>query len=193
MKEAYIVDQDFENTDFVQVPLEKGEYENCTFKNCNFEFLNLSGFSFQGCEFIECNLSMTKLAGTAFRDVLFKESKMLGLQFNNCNGFGLSFRFDGCILNNSVFYQTTIKKTSFNNCRLVEVDFTESDLSNSIFYGCDLSGAIFDNTNLEKADLRTSVNYMIDPSLNRLKKAKFSLSEVYGLLYKLDIEIDRNS
>lgn len=192
MKEAYVLDQNFESTDFTQLPLEKGEYENCTFRNCNLEFVDLSGFSFTGCEFIECNLSMARLAGTAFRDIIFKECKMLGLQFSDCNRFGLSFRFDGCILNNSTFYQTTIRKTVFNNSRLIEVDFTDSDLSNSIIFGCDLSGAVFDTTNLEKSDLRTSVNYMIDPALNKLKKAKFSLSEVHGLLYKLDIEIDRN-
>jgi fluoroquinolone resistance protein len=50
MKEAYILDQDFENTDPSQ--LRQGEYENCTFSNCNFEYLDLSGFSFTDCEFI---------------------------------------------------------------------------------------------------------------------------------------------
>lgn len=67
------------------------------------------------------------------------------------------------------------------------------NLSNAVFSNCDLSGAVFDATNLEKADFRTSVNYSIDPALNKLKKARFSLSEIYGLLYKLDIEIDKNS
>lgn len=41
MKEAYVLDQNFESTDFTQLPLEKGEYENCTFRNCNLEFVNL--------------------------------------------------------------------------------------------------------------------------------------------------------
>ena len=135
---------------------------------------------------------MAKLINAAFRDVFFKECKMFGLQFNDCNGFGLSFKFDGCLLNNSVFYQTSIKKTVFTNSKLIEVDFTECDLSNSVFSGCDFSGAVFDNTGLEKTDFRTSFNYCIDPVLNRLKKAKFSLSEVHGLLYKIDIEIDRD-
>ncbi|MGG7552402.1 pentapeptide repeat-containing protein [Chryseobacterium arthrosphaerae] len=81
----------------------------------------------------------------------------------------------------------------FINSKLIEVDFTECDLSHAVISNCDLSGATFDHSNLEKADLRTSVNYSIDPALNRLKKAKFSLSEVYGLLYKFDIEIDKNS
>ncbi|WP_316931330.1 pentapeptide repeat-containing protein [Chryseobacterium sp. P1-3] len=79
----------------------------------------------------------------------------------------------------------------FKNSKLIEVDFTESDLSNAVFSNCDLSGAVFDDTVLEKADFRSSFNYCIDPASNKLKKAKFSLSEVYGLLYKLDIEIEK--
>ncbi len=118
---------------------------------------------------------------------------MLGLQFNDCNPFGLSFKFEGSVLNNSVFYQTSIKKTVFKDSTLIEADFTECDLSGAVFSSCDLSGAVFDATNLEKTDFRTSVNYSIDPALNKLKKARFSLSEIYGLLYKLDIEIDKNS
>jgi uncharacterized protein YjbI with pentapeptide repeats len=190
MKEAYTVDQTFENTDFSGFL--KGEYENCIFRNCNFEYADLSGFTFTDCEFTGCNLSMAKLIKTAFHEVIFKECKMFGLQFGDCNPFGFSFIFDGCLLNNSVFYKTSAKKTRFKNSKLTETDFSESDLSGSLFSGCDLSGAIFDHTNLEKADFRTSFNYSIDPTLNRLKKAKFSLSEVYGLLYKLDIEIDRD-
>lgn len=193
MKEAYILDQNFENTDFGKSPLEKGEYENCTFLNCNFEYANLSEFKFTDCEFIVCNLSMAKLSNTAFRDVIFKGCKMFGLQFSDCNEFGLSFKFDECSLNNSTFYKTTIKKTFFKNSKLIEVDFEECDLSNSVFTNCDFAGAIFVNTNLEKTDFRTSISYSIDPNINKLKKAKFSLSEVHGLLYKLDIQIERNS
>lgn len=191
MKEAYVLDQTFEHSDFSE--LQKGEYENCIFRNCNFEYADLSAFSFNDCEFVGCNVSMVKLSQTAFRDVVFKECKMLGLHFNDCNDFGMSFSFDGCLLNNSIFYKTTIKKTQFKNSKLIEVDFAECDLSGAVFNNCDLSGAVFDRTNLEKSDFRTSVNYLIDPSQNRLKKAKFSLSGIYGLLHKFDIEIDRNS
>ncbi|MFC3160186.1 pentapeptide repeat-containing protein [Chryseobacterium arachidis] len=105
----------------------------------------------------------------------------------------MSFRFEGCLLNNSIFYKTNIKKTLFKNSKLTEVDFAECDLSNSVFSHCDFAGAVFDRTNLEKADFRTSMNYSIDPSQNRLKKAKFSLSEILGLLRQFDIEIDKNS
>jgi uncharacterized protein YjbI with pentapeptide repeats len=115
---------------------------------------------------------------------------MLGLQFGYCNKFGLSFRFENCSLNHSSFYQTSIKKTVFKNSKLQEVDFSDCDLTISLFDNCDLAGATFMNTNIEKTDFRTSINYTINPEINRIKKAKFSLQGVIGLLAKYDIEID---
>ncbi|HKO82951.1 MAG TPA: pentapeptide repeat-containing protein, partial [Chitinophagaceae bacterium] len=116
--------------------------------------------------------------------------KMLGLRFDNCSEFGLAFSFDTCSLNHSSFYQTKIKKTGFRNSQLQEVDFTECDLSQSVFDNCDFTNAKFENTLLEKADFRTSFNYSIDPEINKIKKAKFSLPGVTGLLNKYDIEIE---
>jgi len=193
MREAYVIDDIFDNINFTQRSLEVGEYENCTFRNCNFEYADFSNFKFTNCEFVDCNVSMTKLVGTAFRDVVFMDCKMFGMHFDDCNEFGMSFKFEGCALNNSVFYKTNIKRTIFKNCKLIEVDFAEADLTNSVFSNCDFSGATFERTNLEKADLRTSFNYTINPESNKLKKTKFSLSEVHGLLRRFDIEIDKNS
>jgi uncharacterized protein YjbI with pentapeptide repeats len=81
------------------------------------------------------------------------------------------------------------KKTTFKNCTLHEVDFTESDLTSSVFDNCDFAGALFENTILEKADFTSSFNYSINPDINKIKKAKFSASGVLGLLGKYDIEI----
>jgi fluoroquinolone resistance protein len=116
---------------------------------------------------------------------------MLGLRFDICNELTLSFSFENCCLNNSTFYKTKIKSTNFKNSQLAEVDFTECDLTAAIFDNCDLTGATFENTILEKADFRTSCNYSINPEINKIKKAKFSLSGIAGLLNKYDIEIDR--
>ncbi|MCG6915387.1 pentapeptide repeat-containing protein, partial [bacterium BMS3Abin03] len=68
-------------------------------------------------------------------------------------------------------------------------DFSECDLSSSVFENCDLARAIFANSVIEKADFRTSYNFSIDPEINRIKKDKFSSSNVIGLLDKYDIEI----
>jgi hypothetical protein len=50
--------------------------------------------------------------------------------------------------------------------------------------------AIFENTTIEKSDFRTSFNYLIDPEKNRIRKARFSITGIAGLLDKYDIDID---
>jgi uncharacterized protein YjbI with pentapeptide repeats len=72
---------------------------------------------------------------------------------------------------------------------LQETDFTETDLSASLFDNCDLQRAIFHKTMLEKTDFCTSFHFSIDPENNRIKKARFSIIGVVGLLDKYGIEI----
>jgi uncharacterized protein YjbI with pentapeptide repeats len=79
----------------------------------------------------------------------------------------------------------------FRNTQLHETDFTECDLTSSVFDSCDLAGATFDNSILEKADFSSAFNFSINPELNRIKKAKFALSGVLGLLNKYDIVIEK--
>jgi len=190
MSGKYIQDGNFDQLDFTINPVPAGDYENCQFNNCNFSNFVFSAFVFTECLFTACNFSMAKLAGSAFRDVKFKDCKMIGLHFESCNPFLFEAQFENCQLNLSSFYQMKIKKTKFLNCGLQEVDFTGADLTGGIFNTCDLAGATFDKTQLEKADLRTAYNYSINPELNKIKKAKFSLPGIAGLLDKYDIEID---
>lgn len=186
MTETYIQDITFDRND----TLTKGEYENCIFNSCNFADTDLSEFKFIDCTFNRCNFSLAKLNRIAFQDVKFKDCKMLGLRFE-LQRFGLSFSFDGCQLNYSSFYKTKIKKTVFKNSQLQETDFAEADLTSAVFDNCNLTQAIFDHTTLEKTDFRTSYNYSIDPEINRIKKAKFSILGVSGLLDKYDIDIEK--
>jgi fluoroquinolone resistance protein len=135
-------------------------------------------------------MSLAKLAKTSLKDARFKDCKLVGLPFENCSDFLFSVTFYGCNLNLSTFFKKSLKKTRFVNCTLGETDFTKSNLSNAVFDQCDLTRAIFIHTNLEKADFRSSFNYSIDPGMNRMIKAKFSLAGVVGLLDKYDIEVE---
>jgi len=190
MERNFIEDKTFTKTDFALNKPEPADYENCIFKSCNFASTDLSGLNFSECEFLECDLSLAKTIKTTFRDIQFKNCKLLGLHFENCNEFLFSAGFENCVLNLSSFYKLKLKNAKFKNTGLHEVDFTESDLSSSIFDNCDFSGAVFDRTILEKADFRTSYNYSIDPETNRIKKAKFSVSGLTGLLAKYDIDVE---
>jgi uncharacterized protein YjbI with pentapeptide repeats len=78
----------------------------------------------------------------------------------------------------------------FKNCSLQEADFTNCNLSSSVFDNCNLEKATFENTILDKADFRTAYHYTINPELNSIKKAKFSLIGVVGLLSKYDIIVE---
>jgi uncharacterized protein YjbI with pentapeptide repeats len=189
MRDTYIEDKTFDKVNGKETPLAKGEYEHCTFNNCDLSNCNLSEIRFGRCTFINCNLSLAKLDGTALQDVTFKDSKLWGLRFDTCSDFALSFSFDRCSINHSSFYKLKLKKTTFKECQLHEVDFTDTDLTATIFDNCDLLGARFENTILEKANLRSAYNYALDPEINRIKKAKFSLPAVTGLLSKYDIDI----
>ena len=186
----YIQDEQFQGLDFKENPVPPTEYENCIFINCSFAGASLGKLSFMECEFENCNFSSAKIAGTGFKEVVFRNCKLLGLAFDTCSDFLLSFRFSDSILNFSSFYRLKIPNTSFSNCRLQEVDFTEAELSGVNFSGSDLSGAIFQGSRLSNSDFRGAVNYSINPQENVLTGAKFAIPEVVGLLdvYKIRVE-----
>jgi fluoroquinolone resistance protein len=118
MKLNYIADQKLGNISFRVKPLLKGEYENCQFNDCDFSECDLSDCVFTDCEFSYCNLSLVRLTGTTFRDVKFLNCKMLGLHFDDCNEFGVSFSFENCTLDHSSFYKLKIIKTVFSRTKL---------------------------------------------------------------------------
>ena len=188
--ELFVEDKTFEKQDFSQASLPKGDYEYCNFVHCNFSNVHLTGFGFANCTFQNCNLSMVKTKMTSFQVVNFTACKMLGIHFENCNQFGLDFKLIDCTMNHSSFYQVKLKKSIFQNSILKEVDFTEADFSNSQFINCDFGLATFPNTVLEKADFSSSFNYSINPTTNKIRKAKFDIAGLPGLLEQFDIIIN---
>ncbi|HET6528553.1 MAG TPA: pentapeptide repeat-containing protein [Balneolaceae bacterium] len=189
MSESYQHIQNFDKIDFSAKEMSK-EYESCAFNNCNFLNSDLSKIKFIDCTFENCNFSRVKIYATLFRDVHFKNCKLLGLTLDDCNELLLSMSFNDCQLSLASFYKLSLKNTTFENCNLKEADFTESDLTHSTFSNCDLAGAVFKNTILKNVDFRTSYHFSIDPEINQIKKAKFSMPEIVGLLDKYDIEIE---
>ena len=111
MVKLYITGRTFEKADFSTTGIAAADYECCTFTNCNFASVNLSGLAFSECTFNGCDLSLVKLNKTALRDARFKDSKLLGLRFENCLDFLFSVHFEGCNLNLSTFFKKSLKKT----------------------------------------------------------------------------------
>lgn len=189
MEKTLIEDKEFKNIHFAKDALVNGKYDNCTFVACIFSEADLFEVAFIDCEFVDCDFTNQPLAQTVFRDVRFVNCKLLGLHFEHCNTLLISMTFEGCQMKLSSFYQLNLKQTHFSHCNLQELDLTEADLTEAVLDDCDLAGAIFDRTVLEKADLSTSYNYIINPEMNRVKKAKFSTDGLAGLLTQYDIVV----
>ena len=114
----------------------------------------------------------------------------MGLHFEDCNAGGLSLRMENCNLMHATFYKCRLQKSVFNGCNMTHADFTDAGLTGAPLTQCDLTDAKFENTNLENADLRGSVNYLVDPELNRIRKARFSLDGLPGLLTRYNISVE---
>lgn len=168
---------------------ESAEYENCVFQSCQLNAADLSNCTFVDCEFIGCDLSSIRSKKTSFRDVYFRDCKLMGIHFEDCNPYGLKCTFESCTLDYSFFYQCPMKGSRFSNSRLTEVDFTEAHLEGVSFEGCQLTGSVFHLSNLEKANFIGAQGFIIDPSTNRMKGAKFSQEGLAGLLIPFGIDI----
>ncbi|MGB0930245.1 MAG: pentapeptide repeat-containing protein [Chitinophagales bacterium] len=69
--------------------------------------------NFAECVFEHCDFSMTNLANTTLREVEFKDCKLLGTRFEDCNAFLLKMGFRDCQMNLSSFNQLQLKQTVF--------------------------------------------------------------------------------
>lgn len=187
MSKKFITDIEFKGI----TSLEMADFENCRFIQCNFASTDLSDIHFTDCFFEQCDLSNAKITKTAFQNVRFESCKLIGLQFDTCNPFLLSFHFNQCILNYASFFQLKIPQTQFSGCSIEEADFSHANLNSSTFRDCNLIGSMFENTQLEKADLYSATQIIIDPERNNIRGARFSFDNIEGLLIKYDIVLER--
>ncbi len=190
MQSSFTENRIFEKIDFRDGSLAKGTYEDCRFLNCNFNSVDLSDRTFINCIFDGCDASLVKLKNTSLQKVKFINSKLLGVQFNECRQFLLELDFANCMIKLSLFSQMKLKNIQFRNCHLQEADFSETDLTRSLFEHCDLQQTTFFHTNLEHANFTLALNYSINPAINRLRHARFSIPGVFGLLDTCGIEIE---
>ena len=184
------VDEVFEKVAYKETALSGEEFESCTFDNCDLSGIDLANSLFTDCRFIDCNLSMARMGYCGLRNVAFTNCKIAGVDFTNCLPFLFSVGFENCSMDYCHFLRMKLKKTVFRGCSIRDADFSESDLSGAVFDDCDLAHAVFSRTNLSLADLRMARNYSIDPEANNLRKARFSLSGVAGLLERYEVVIE---
>ena len=114
----------------------------------------------------------------------------MGINFSECADFMFSVSFETCLLDYASFVRKKMPKTVFSKTSLRSVDFTECDLTKSQFIQADLTDAIFQKSILKEANLVSATNFIIDPELNNIRKARFSVYGLSGLLARYGIIVE---
>lgn len=183
----------FKNKDFSGLEISAKEFDGCTFEHCDFSESTFKRCNFVDCEFINCNLSIVNIDYCKFSDVVFRDSKLIGINWTQVAWpsviFNAPFAFYKCILNDSSFYGLALQGLIIEECKAHHVDFRQADLSNANLSYSDFTGCVFNKTDLTAADFSEATHYAIDIFNNKLKNAKFSRFEAVRLLDSLDIEL----
>ena len=183
----------FEGLELSGVTLNTKEFDDCTFVDCDFSETTFSKCKFIDCHFIRCNLSVVKLSYSRLMDVVFENSKMIGVDWTKAAWpnivSGSPVRFMKCILNDSSFYGLELRELVMDECKIHDADFREADLTEADFQYSDLSYSQFHHTNLSSANFVEATNYDIDINSNNVKGARFTRLEAVRLLEGLGVEL----
>lgn len=184
----------FEDLKLESVELISKTFENCCFSKSTFTETKFTGCKFIDCEFTSCNLSSIQIKNTSFSDVVFEESKLIGINWTQAKWplvkLTSSIKFYRCNISHSSFYELDLQEIVIEECKAHDVDFRLGNFSNGSFILSDLEGSMFVNTKLYAANFKEAINYQINPNENDIRKGKFSIPEVLNLLGSFQIEMD---
>ncbi|HAP43318.1 MAG: hypothetical protein A2087_03575 [Spirochaetes bacterium GWD1_61_31] len=184
-----IDDQTFVKLDFSELSLLGREFSACVFNDCNFTGSNLSGSTFEDCRFVGCNLSNPILENSRLIDLRFAGCKVVGLRLFTCRQLAFDLQFDACKLSVCNFSDVKMKKSKFTACQIDECYFQNSYLPEADFTASSFRNTLFSQADLQKANFRRASGYSIDPRLNNIRRAVFSVPAVLGLIDCFDIVI----
>ena len=143
------------------------------------------------CTFVRCDLSLCSVEECSFTTTEFIDSRIIGVNWTEASwpALGLfdAIGFERCAISHSTFVGLRLRRVKIVDCVAHDVDFAEANLSEAVCVGTDFKDSRFLHTDLSEADFTGARNYAIAPTLNTLRKARFSLPEAMALLYGLDI------
>ena len=188
--------QTFDGLSLDEQSIHEVEFIECRFTNCSFRETRFDACKFEDCTFEGCELSLMTVNGNVFKAVVFRKSKLVGVNWTQAAwgdakvaSLSEPIELHECSIKYALFMGLNLERIRIEDCSALEADFSEANLAGANLRGTDLAKAIFRNSNLSGANLVGAKNYFIDPNLNDISKARFSLPEAMSLLYGLDIEI----
>jgi uncharacterized protein YjbI with pentapeptide repeats len=114
----------------------------------------LEGAGFLSCEFRSVEADVARWRGVNARLTTFRDSRMTGIQLNECEL--RECLFVDTRLDMANFRLARLERVTFRDCSLVEADFADADLDTVRFERCRLNGAGFRDARCRATDLRGS-------------------------------------
>ncbi len=186
-------DQRFKRLTYRSKIFARQKFDACTFEHCSFQETVFQSCRFNDCTFTDCDLRLARVPGSSFRNVMFERSNVTGVNWADGSwaksGLLNSIGFRDCDISYATFIGLDLKKLVLTHCVAKDVEFSDANLTQADCTETDFFESRFVHTNLTEADFTHARNYAIDPMLNTLKKAKFSLPEAIALLRSLNIEL----
>lgn len=182
----------FEGLEAEEAVFERVEFEDCRFVRCRFPMATFRGCAFVNCVFEGCDLSLLKVPGSRLTSARFSDCKLIGVDWceaSSLTGLTTSMNFTRCVLSYGFFVKLDLSGARFEECEARETDFSGATLQRASFVHSDLEGAKFMESDLREADFTGAHGYIIDPTRNKVKKARFSLPEAIGLLKTFGVVI----
>lgn len=174
--------------------IESNEYAECLFEQCQFMDMALRNVVFSNCVFTGCTFRNVDMSGLRMQNASFQDCAFIGIDWSEVRRTGKLFplfkEIGGCTLKFNNFFKMKIPKISIVDSSLLDCAFMECELAGSVFRNVDFQDTTFQDCDLSKADFREARNYKINTTSNRVRKARFSLPEVVGLLDNLDVIIE---
>lgn len=184
-------DTTFEDQDLFEKELTDKIFDEVEFITCDFSQTDLRHSAFNNCAVINSNFCMPLLDGCSFNSIEFKDCKITGVLFSLLKQkLLLKMNFDNCIILNCDFSGLPLKGTIFKDCRISESDFIECDLRNANFSGSNFEKVRIEKSDLAAADFSNCSNTSFNISKNRVKDTKIScedatlLLEILGVIVK---------
>jgi fluoroquinolone resistance protein len=185
--------QILQSLDLQKTPIVGKEFLACRIEHCDFTEADLSRCVFEDCRFISCNFSNPVVARSRFAGSTFEECKFVGVNFRHCDQLVFDVEFEACRLQSCNFSELKMKEAKFRACKIDACFFEDSYLVGAIFDDSIFDGTLFHACDLTRASFRSARGYAIDPRVNKVEKAVFSVPDVLALVECFGVRIEGSS
>lgn len=178
--EDFLADRTFTDLVLEAGDLSGKELQRCTFRRCKLPASRWARSKLEECLFEHCDLTRMAPQGLALREVTFKDSKLMGVDWTDLGPLP-NARFDGCDLRYASFVKLKLRATKFLGCTAREANFIDIDLTEADFTGTDLTDSTIRGCTLAKTNFSRATGVLFEPQHNRVKGARIALEAALAM------------